>query len=310
MRVLNNQEHSSDILEVFEKVKSDRSMLILWQVVEGKRNIHPIYIEQIEVESSHFTVSSAKVDPLSLADQVVFFFCKAQNFIFKSQLSSQDNIEAIISIPSEVKLLDDEDQAGMADLIDVFNEEKIFVEGEGRANQKFEEKMVAGSGEANINQEQYMVGRTATDKIDRFRSDSTATEKLSTKWAVKSMSAADTALFEEELSYITLEEEDKQYEGMRSAPRAKPPEGKMVTVQEQSGERPQGTYPLYDLSRGGISFLVFSKDEFNAGETLNVLAFDTKKFDEPMKALVRSVREADQLGVQFKVGCQFATEES
>lgn len=308
MRVLNQHEHSSDILEVFEKVRSDRSMLILWQVQDGKRKINSIYLEKIEDEDGLLYFSSAKADPLALDSQNVFFFCKAHNFIFKSSLVTQDNIEAVIKTPSEIKLLEKEDHAGMADLIDVFNEEKIFVEGEGRGNLKYEEKLVSGRGEANINKEKYMVGKTNTDKIDKFRSDNTATEKLSTKWAVKSMSAADTALFEEELSYITLEEEDKQFEEMRSAPRAKPPEGKMVTVQEQSGERPQGTYPLYDLSRGGISFLVFSKEEFNAGEVINVLGFDTKKFDEPMIAHVRSVREADQLGIQYKVGCQFATD--
>ncbi len=308
MRVLNQAENQDEMADLIRSTHEKKSFLILWQVIDGKRSIHPIYIHDSSDLASGFEVISAREGELALTSDVVFFFCKSKNFIFKSQLNSQNENMATIELPQEIKLLEESEQESMGDLIDVFNEEKIFVDGLGLGNQTYDERKVTGHGEANINRDKYMVGRGDVDKLATKRSDFHQTEKLSTKWAVKSMSAADTALFEEELSYITLEEEDKQFEGMRSAPRAKPPEGKMVTVQELNDIRPKGTYPLYDLSRGGFAFLVFSKDEFNAGETVKILAFDTKKFDEPMLAIVKSVREADQMGIQYKVGCQFDQE--
>ena len=169
--------------------------------------------------------------------------------------------------------------------------------------------------------DKFKSGETSTDKIDTMTSAKTSTEKINTvtkvnsqtekidsAWHSKSMSKKDAALFEEELSFVTLDEEDKIFEGKRAAPRAKPPEGKMVTVQIDDASRPQSTHPLYDLSQGGIAFLVFAKEDFNPGEILHVKAFDTKKFDEPMIAEVKAVREADEMGIQYKVGCQFVTD--
>lgn len=323
MRVIDKDQDGAEVLQLFTEMIDQRKFLILWQLVDGQRKIHPIYIDKVNVEADGLDVSSAKAEDFELDETIVYFFCKSDNLIFKSELKEYFGPQAKLHVPKEIKLLDQEDQAPLAELIDVFNEEKVFVEGKGRGNQSFDDSLVAGGGEANIQSDEFLKGTTAgtdhlsdkevhktsTENFDKYRSDATQTEKISTKWAVKSMSAADTALFEEELSYITLDEEDKMYEGMRAAPRAKPPEGKMVTAQEASGERAPGTYVLYDLSRGGLSFLVFSSDEFARGELVHILAFDTKKFDEPMIAEVKSVREADELGVQFKVGCQFVTEE-
>lgn len=223
---------------------------------------------------------------------------------------------------------------GRANNTDELN--KTLVEGEGRANQIDEVERIKGEKNSGIDETQHMVLNTenATDKIDNNREGSTSTdhistmqegqtstehmntrtsskasnEKISTAWHVKSMSKSDAALFEKELSFITLDEEDKKFEGQRSTPRARPPEGKMVTVEVSDQSRPQSTHPLYDLSQGGFAFLVFAKDEFNTGEDVMIKAFDTKKFDVPMNAKVMAVREADEMGIQYKVGCQFITE--
>jgi hypothetical protein len=212
-----------------------------------------------------------------------------------------------------------------------------MVSGEGRANSEEENTFVPGDGSANIDESQHMVLRTenATDKIETNRAGQTSTdhmstmtssktstehmntmtsskasnEKLSTSWHVKSMSVSDAALFEQELSFVTLDEEDKIFEGKRTTPRARPPEGKMVTVQVGDESRVQSTHPLHDLSQGGFAFLVFSKEEFASGEVLHIKAFDTNKFDDPMVGKVMAVREADDMGIQYKVGCQFVHED-
>ena len=321
MREINSTEHLDEMFVHFQDVIDSRQYLILWQLVNEKRVIFPVFLSK--ADNSGVSVSSANNKDFSLEEQAAYFFCKNKNMIFKSELKEYFGSNAQFKLPEHMKLLDQVDQDAVEDLVNIFDHEMIYVEGEGRANQHYVESMVAGSGEGNIADDGLMRGTVAgtetvhqaerksarTEVIDKYQKASTKTERISTKWAVTSMSAADAALFEEELSYITLEEEDKKFEGMRAAPRAKPPEGKMVTVQEVSGVRAKGSYLLYDLSRGGFSFLVFNQDEFKAGEVVHILAFDTNKFDQPMIGEVKSVREADELGVQFKVGCQFVNDD-
>ena len=104
---------------------------------------------------------------------------------------------------------------------------------------------------------------------------------------------------------LSFARDSPENEGERNAPRAKPPEGKMIIVQTKDMSKSQETLPLYDLSRGGMGFMTFSESAYAKGEVLNVYGFDNKSFDEPMFAIIRSVREADEMGIQFKCGCQF-----
>jgi hypothetical protein len=99
------------------------------------------------------------------------------------------------------------------------------------------------------------------------------------------------------------------YAEQREAPRSRPPEGKMMTLCKQNNPDSPGSYNLFDLSRGGFSFLVFSQSDYEKDDIIDVLGFDAQKFDSPMKAKVMSVREADEMGIQFKVGCKFLTDE-
>lgn len=165
-----------------------------------------------------------------------------------------------------------------------------------QSDKEYGYELVAGKGRANRKGPDWdkATGGSGADRIE-----------TKMKGKITPRSESDQAFFEQELSYVTLDEEDKKYEGQRNAPRAKPPEGKMIIIQTKDGSKPQETLPLYDLSRGGMGFMTFSESAYAKGEVLNVYGFDNKNFDEPMFAIIRSVREADEMGIQYKCGCQF-----
>jgi hypothetical protein len=341
MKTLTKTEHLSEINEFLKSLITVALPIICWQTQpDGKKSICPIFVRSVNEDGSKFTVQNAQATEFPFDSKAVYFFHSSEKIIFKCDQFSMSEDKAEVEIPDEVKFITDEEVASLGSSLGLENGLKEFdkfveghglgnelsdlnmVAGEGRANNSddLEINRVAGDGRANINEEQHMVLHTenATDKIDTKRTGQTSTdhmstmtsskasnEKLSTNWHVKSMSVSDAALFEQELSFVTLDEEDKIFEGKRTTPRAKPPEGKMVTVQVDDESRVQTTHPLYDLSQGGFAFLVFAKDEFDAGEVLHIKAFDTKKFEVPMVGKIMAIREADEMGIQYKVGCQF-----
>lgn len=160
----------------------------------------------------------------------------------------------------------------------------------------------------------HVSAKTQTEKIEtKEKAGYKGTEQVSTKEKVKNLednkqSDRDKAIFEEELSFVTLDEEDKFYADKRDAPRAKPKAGKTVLMRKEvdlvdfEGLR----HPLFDLSRGGLGAMVDSEDYYEKGEVVFIMGFDTNVLDEPMRAVVRSIREADEPG-KFKLGMQFQT---
>lgn len=340
MKTLNKDENQSEIIEYFNAMVKSPMSIISWQTDSaGQKSICPIFIRAVDANEGSMTIENANASTFTFDENPIFFFHSEQKVIFKCSQLSQLETELKLDLPSEVKYISQEDVSALGNSLglkefDKFveghglantNAEMVMVEGEGRANNTDELELnhVGGKGLSNIDETQHMVlrtdeatdhlatkraGSTSTDHIDMRTTSKASNEKLTTAWHVNIMSKSDAALFEQELSFVTLDEEDKIFEGKRTTPRAKPPEGKMVTVQVGDGSRAQSTHPLYDLSQGGFAFLVFSLDEFNKDETVLIKAFDTKKFDEPMAAKIMAIREADEMGIQYKVGCQFIIE--
>jgi len=141
------------------------------------------------------------------------------------------------------------------------------------------------------------------------------TDQVSTKERVKNIepknteqSDRDKAIFEEELSFVSLDEEDKFYADKRDAPRAKPKEGKTVIMRKKTDadDFEGNIHPLFDLSRGGLGAVALSETLYDKGEVVLIMGFDDNVLDQPMEAIVRSIRETDEN--TFKIGMQFYTE--
>ena len=64
---------------------------------------------------------------------------------------------------------------------------------------------------------------------------------------------------------------------------------------------------LYDLSRGGLAFVVEVEDHFKKGDTIHVLEIEKARLDSPLVGEVMSVR-ALYVNEGFKVGVKFVDE--
>lgn len=116
---------------------------------------------------------------------------------------------------------------------------------------------------------------------------------------------SDADIFQAELDeFLSPDDEDKMFADKRSAPRARPKKTKMVTA-SIDGSDDIKIYELFDLSQGGMSFLCLEENFFEKGNNVLIHAFDEKNFESPMVSEVMSVRPADELGVQFKIGLKF-----
>lgn len=321
MKTINKIEHKDELVSFIETVFDSANPMTSWQLVDGKRAIHNIEVKKLDIASDQLFYKTLSGEDCHFLEGIIFFYCPIKKVIFKSTLSEITGAEYCTNIPDEIKFLDESEEKNLSEMLEVFNAEIQFVKGHGEGNIHETTGIVKGSGEMNKYENTHMrlntddatehittkeSGRNLSEThIETNLSHKTSTDKIDTTWKVKNMSAHDIDLFETELSFVTLDEEDKIFEGQRTAPRAKPPEGKMVTVQVADGSRSQSTHPLYDLSRGGLSFLVFSSTEFNKNEIIHVKSFDTKHLDAPMSLKVMSIREADSMGIQYKVGCMF-----
>lgn len=159
-----------------------------------------------------------------------------------------------------------------------------------------------------------MVGKGKTEHQNTKVEAKTKTEHQTTKVSTKTQkeyeqSQRDKDIFENELSFISLDEEDKKFAGQRDAPRARPAKGKMITMKVKGSDHSEETHELFDLSRGGLGVICSDETRYNKGDIIEISAFDTNKLDAPMLSIVRSVREVDESRMSFKVGMEFYTPE-
>ncbi len=293
MKNISKIDNHDEFFKFFEKVNDGDSDIVVWQLDEhlNKRNIYKATLEEFESRSEEMSYCSEKDEQFSFLPGDIYFYIESESSIFKSEQVSIQNNYLTVKFPTELKQLEkyDDSRIKTAFIGIEFNIKQAVAEHDSSVEQVNE-----GSAPVNREKKTFNVG----------------TDKIETKWSSKAnTSQKDIDLFEEELSFITLDEEDKQFEEARETPRARPPEGKLAVIQVADGSRVQASFPLHDLSRGGLSFLVFSKEDFAAGEFVHVKAFDTRTFDNPMYGIVRSIREADEMGIQYKVGVQFIDEE-
>lgn len=299
---LKKEEDREQMSEVIQGIFLDFNPVVCWQVnASSKRTIYPMKINNVNNDDETLTFLCSKEDEINFDQEVIFFYSEEQKSIFKSQFISKTGPQLIVKIPEEIKKLEEVEEEEFSGMLNSFSSDSSFTGADALgAFSLDDDEDETTKGE--VDESPFSRG---TEHIETHQSFSSSTEKIDTMWITKSMSDHDANLFETELSYVALEEEDKIFEGVRSTPRAKPPEGKMITVQLEDESLPQSTHTLYDLSQGGLSFLVFSKGEFSEGQKLLIKAFDTKKFEEPMLTEVKAIREADDMGIQYKVGCQF-----
>jgi len=291
---INKIDNEKEYFEFFSKINDGDADLdiVVWQLhtESNERKYYKATLETFEVRSEEMVYCSDKDESFSFLPEDIYFYIENLRCIFKAEQVSIQNNMLTVKFPDDLQMLDDYDNS--------------------RIKTAFVGIDFALKVKEDIGEEPVLVTGEPEELALETKTFNVGTDTIETKWfGQSSTSDKDRSIFEQELSFITLDEEDERYEDSRETPRARPPEGKLATIQVADGSRSQMSFPLHDLSQGGLSFLVFAKEDFIINENVYVKAFDTKTFDNPIFGIVRSIKEADEMGIQYKVGVQFLEEE-
>lgn len=313
MKTLTKADNLLEIRDNFSEITVSGVPVLLWQLKDdGSRIIQPVFMKEM-IGDDQLLIQTATPGKFELKNQTVYFHIATHKIIFKSEIDELEERFARVKFPNEVKFIPDSVEAGVDEDLGL-QEFTKYIKGHGLGNHISDIMRVAGEGRANQNRENlrtyvagHGLGNIHTERHMRLNTYN-ATEKISTKWSVSSMSSHDSDIFQAELDFVSLDEEDKLFADQRESVRVRPKGGKVLTIKKRDEADEEEIYPLFDLSQGGLSFLVTDKERYTKGNHILVMAFDEKRFDTPMQAQVMSIREADEFGVQFKVGCAFITE--
>lgn len=303
MRVINKEKSPHDYFRYFQDLIITKRPAIIWQVdgdAQQRRLFRGIVLACRNQENILKIECIEKNREFSLSSPKVYFYVEQVQLMFSANKKGLDQLQLTTDLPAELHRLSENEHDKILQAfaqIDPTRKMEILRYQQRAADYDFEAR-ATGPDEYRFS------GAGGTDDFDNYyvRVPGFRDETLEPK---VEQSERDRSIFEEELSFVSLDEEDKLYAAKRGSPRARPPEGKTVTMQLASGKGSPGVFPLFDLSRGGLAVLSFEEKEYRAGDLVHIQSFDHKTLDRPMVAEVKSVRPADDLGVQFKVGMQF-----
>ncbi len=105
---------------------------------------------------------------------------------------------------------------------------------------------------------------------------------------------------------LTLDEEDKIFAHKRTSKRSRPKFQKTVNV-APAGSFESYTLKLFDLSRGGLSFVSEDIKQFALQTDVKITGFDGFELDDPLYATIMSHRAMDD-GNEHKIGVKFIEE--
>lgn len=268
MRIISSDTGFLVFRRLFQQLLSSQSPVVIWQ------NSAPTG-EKIRCYSSlnafHFESKKLYFSPLDggaalFSPGTIFIYSEQGQLIFKSNLYEVGQ-GICLEMPQELKLLE-------------------------------EPEMVHIQGALGMNlQDVWAVKRLDVDAVNgQGGSDVMRVKSLSQR------SGNDQQILNDELN-VTLDEEDKLFADKRESPRARPKQQKYVTVQSVSGDTAR--FPLFDLSQGGMGFIVLDEDRFAKGSVIYIFAIDAKVLDDPLIGKVMSARALGDKKMGFKIGVKF-----
>jgi hypothetical protein len=248
-----------DGYQVYQKFFTDLvrqiAPVVLWQIQDGKRQIHPSVVSSFKFEAGVVNVMEQKGEGFKFKAGPVFCYSSSAGVIFKTDSIAANEASLSLKMPQSIYFLEEPD---------------IHV-------------IKGGSG---------------VDLSDA-------------PWRVKRVggkSSRDEAIFEEQLQSITLSEEDKLFADKREAPRARPKIDKIITCHLAQNPETSQNFKLFDLSRGGLGFLVLIDGVFKKGQHVEVTQLEGQTLDEPLIGEIMSVRSLAPEEAGWKVGIRFVDE--
>lgn len=253
--------------KIFKHILSNHSLVVVWQHLDsGERKVSETCLNSFHMESGllHFEA------PLIPLHNHLPIYCYSEDgqFIFKSEIRDAKESVFSVSIPQEIKILEDPDvtmirsQIGL-DISDVWKSKRLDL-----------------------------------DQLEEDRPDYLKVKSMAER------SSRDQDFLNHEFDSVSLDEEEKMFADKRESPRARPKKDKWVKV--TVGEEPEVHFlQLFDLSRGGIGFVTLELEKFPKGSQVQVVGFDEFDLDDPLVGKIMSHRPIDDTLIEHKIGVKF-----
>ena len=263
MRVIKSDAGESMYKIIFGHLEAKNSKLIAWQVDPNTSGRKVFETKLISYRPEDNNLKLIKASESSIEKNLpLYVYSEDGQIIFKSFLVALLNEEITLSLPGELKLLEDQDVKSIQNMIGIH---LTVTEQFPVLPEKEEEVVIKSLSERSSRDQEYLNHHFLT---------------------------------------LTMDEEDKAFSEVRESPRARPKLDKWLTIQTPTMQGFQEVR-IYDLSRGGISFITMEVDLFPKGAKIKVLSIDNFQLDDPLLAEVMSSRAIDELEIEYKIGCQF-----
>jgi len=253
--------------KIFKHIHSKGSNIVLWQLspVSTGRNIANSKLSSFKIEEGilNFEIPTGYSMQQSLP---MYFYSEDGQLIFKSEGIQVEKNFFTISLPKEIKLLE-EDEVGKIRLITGLDISTVW-------------------------------------KSKRFNFDDVSKVDFGKVVGMTQRTSRDREFLDNEFDRVSIDDEDKLFADKRESPRARPKAEKWAKVVSQKSPDVQ-LLRIFDLSRGGISFVTMEVDLFPVGSKVNIVGIEEHVLDDPLLAQVMSHRPIDELDIEFKIGCKF-----
>lgn len=267
MKVIKSDSGFLAFQKIFKKIQSGFSEILLWQVspTTGERNLIDTHLTSFYLEAG--TLHFKKNLDIELDPLLpIYFYCKDVSMIFKTKIHNSKDSSLALMIPEEIQMLEEEEV------------------------QEFTKRMGA-----NIST--HWGNRTAQIR------DEIQTKAVTLKH-MHERSQRDQDFLNNEFGEVSVDEEDKLFANKRESPRSRPKVDKWVKVRVE-GDDGINFHRLFDLSRGGMSFLVTNPEGFPKGKMIHIMGFEEFDLDDPLVGQIMSQRSVDSSQVEFKIGIKF-----
>jgi hypothetical protein len=252
--------------KIFKHIHSKGSKIVIWQMSSSSgRSVANSKLSSFQIESG-FLKFEIPSNYLLQQSSPIYFYSEDGQLIFKSEGIQLDNDHFSVQLPHEIKLLE-EDEVGQIKFITGLDISTIWMS-------------------------------------KRFNFDDVSKVDFGKVVGMTNRTSRDKDFLDNEFARVSIEDEDKLYADKRESPRARPRVDKWVKILSQKTPELQ-LLRVFDLSRGGISFVAMEIDLFPIGSKVNIVAIEEHILDDPLLAEVMSHRPIDELDIEFKIGCKF-----
>ncbi len=254
---------------VFNRLIDESVVLVSWQVdpASGQRMITEASVTEYHPQKNqiHFLFISDEDLEPSLP---VYFYVENDELIFKTSIQEITPLYVSMNLPLEIHFLEEA--------------EVKVIRGQPGLSTYWGSKRMRGGG----------------PNVDNLGSDHVMVKSMSQR------SSRDQEFLNSEWDLPSVDQEDKLFADKRESPRARPKNDKWVKIRK-AGTRGVSMFKLFDLSRGGMSFVAIGETDFPKGSEINVTGFETFDLDDPLVGKVMSLRPLDESQVEYKVGVKF-----